>query len=64
VPDRAPDGNVVAHDNKTPDSDASGPVDINETHSTVVHHPSPTGTTMSVLTGKIHFHDLSTDVLD
>jgi hypothetical protein len=44
TPDRAPDAKIVAHDNGTLDSDASGPVDIilvDETHSTDVHHPTP-----------------------
>ena len=41
-----PDIEVVVHDNGTPDSDASGPVDIilvDETHSAVVHHTTPDG---------------------
>jgi hypothetical protein len=42
-----PDSEVVVHDNGTLDSDAAGAVDIilvDETHSSVVHHPIP-GTT-------------------
>ena len=55
-PDRAPGDEVVAHDNEPLDLGASGPVDItlaDETHSTVVHNPSSTGKTMSVLTGRM-----------
>jgi hypothetical protein len=50
-----PDIEVVVHDNGTPDSDASGPVDIilvDETRSAVVYHTTPMWTTLSVLTGK------------
>ena len=41
-----PDIEVVVHDNGTPDSHASGPVDVilvDETHSAVVHHAIPDG---------------------
>ena len=53
-PDCASSDKVVAHDNESLDLGASGPVDItlaDETHFTVIHHPSPKGTTMTVLTG-------------
>ena len=50
-----PDDEVVVHNDDSLDSDALNPVDIilvDETRSAVVHHTSPTGTTMLARAGK------------